>query len=504
MRHRTSARPTLIAIWIALLLIGGPAIAQDPNICDQPGETPDLVMGGLDSVNRFGTVDGISAYSMGTSTCNIGKCWANWFASTSDHPVFAQNLYRLERGRFEQLGQSWVAHRFFALSSLLCSPTCIPTNGTHLGVGCSSPNSPPINAGQSYLGPRSEVDPSTGIFPFPHSQFGMTGNAIYKRLQVRDDDLDPLWHPDALYFIEGHSIAADDAAAGHSSNNASYRQVLVAPAGGVFNLLLTGPTHRELPAIEAWAAFDPGVLRDDVDVPGDGRFHVGSRATPLGGGIWRYEYAVHNLDSHRAASSVSVPLPAGAVVTGPGFHDVDYHSGEPFDATDWAVTIDLQPTAGTIAWATDGFAVNPNANALRWGTLYNFRFDAAAPPHTGALTLGLFRPGSPTTVDADAIVPQPCNPNGTCDANETICGCSVDCGTHPTLEAACLDATDEDCDGLIDCLDPDCCMQGVCSDADADRARDGPAVRSGTPAVRWFGGKHAVPTAFRCERSSGR
>ena len=40
--------------------------------------------------------------------------------------------------------------------------------------------------------------------------------------------------------------------------------------------------------------------------------------------------------------------------------------------------------SGAITWATTAYAVNSNANALRWGTLYNFRFDADAPPAASA------------------------------------------------------------------------------------------------------------------------
>ena len=33
-----------------------------------------------------------------------------------------------------------------------------------------------------------------------------------------------------------------------------------------------------------------------------------------------------------------------------------------------------------MTWSTETFATNQNANAIRWGTLYNFRFDADRPP----------------------------------------------------------------------------------------------------------------------------
>ena len=78
--------------------------------------------------------------------------------------------------RFEQIGQSWVAHRFLALSANYCEPDCLPTNGQHLGVHCSTTNSALITATQAYLGPKSEVDASTGSFTFPFTGSGMTGD----------------------------------------------------------------------------------------------------------------------------------------------------------------------------------------------------------------------------------------------------------------------------------------------------------------------------------------
>ena len=54
------------------------------------------------------------------------------------------------------------------------------------------------------------------------------------------------------------------------------------------------------------------------------------------------------------------------------------------------------------------FATNSSANALRWGTLYNFRFDADLAPGLAGGTLGLFRPGTPESVMALTVTPGPC------------------------------------------------------------------------------------------------
>jgi len=455
-----------LCLLVCLTLMIGSAMAQDPNMCDEPGEYPDLALGSLDTVAHFGVVDNIFAYSVGVSTCNLGTCWANWFAGTAQHPVFTENLFRLKDGRFEQLGQSWVTHRFFALSQSACEQGCLPTNGQHLGVNCTTTNSANLTAAQQNKGPRSEINPSSGVFPFPFTGQNVTGDAIFKRLQVHQEDLEPGLNPGARFFIEGQNISNDDATAGALHNNASWREVIVAP--NTLNLLPTGATGQEQPAITAWAALDPEVMLETLDVAHEGRFFVGSRATPLGGGIWHYEYAIHNLNSHRSAMSVEIAIPAGANLSDIGFHDVDYHSGEPYDGTDWSAAVEVGGGGSLIRWSTESFAENPNANALRWGTLYNFRFDADVAPTTGELALGLFRPGSPDQLSAAAIVPALCNNDLDCDPGESSCNCAGDCGAPAAGESSCSDGLDDDCDGMVDCDDSECCGVAPCPLADVD------------------------------------
>ncbi len=77
------------------------------------------------------------------------------------------------------------------------------------------------------------------------------------------------------------------------------------------------------------------------------------------------------------------------------------HSGEPFDNADWGASV----FNNTLTWKSpQTYAQNTNANALRWGTLYNFRFDANVPPATGDATIGIFKqaPGLPDFVAASA------------------------------------------------------------------------------------------------------
>jgi hypothetical protein len=369
--------------------------------CTFSGETPDVIVGDLVGTSNYGTIGGITAYSIGTTSCNLGSCWLNWISGTAEHPVIGQNLYRLRNGRFEQIGQAWLKHGFTALTGSVCATCVPPPNGTHLGVNCSDPYSSSLNGDQGRLGPKVDVNPNTGVFPYPDSRIPTTGNAIFKRLQVHNTDLDPALNAGAVYFVEGQYVTHDDAMAKNNADNASYRTVTV--GASPFNLTLTGTTQREKMGIQAWKATDSSVTETFVSAP-EGLFVLSAKATSLGGGIYHYEYALQNLTNQRAGQSFSVSIPAGTVVTNVGFHDVDYHSGEPFDGTDWTATV----SSSSVMWATTTYDVNQNANAIRWGTLYNFRFDANVGPGFAPIVIGLFRPGTPTSATTTSVAPNPC------------------------------------------------------------------------------------------------
>ena len=191
-------------------------------------------------------------------------------------------------------------------------------------------------------------------------------------------------------------------------NNASYRAATV---GGLpsLTLALTGPTFREMSALYAWQAADPGVEivnadrqtffpGDPLDPPLSGfyadhwvveRFEAARRVTEVAEGVlpYHYEYTIHNMNSDTSADGFVVDFPGSASFANVGFHDIDHHSGEPFDTADW--TIDADGPNGKITWtAVD---MGDNTNALRWGTSFSFWFDSNMPPTTMAHALDLFK-----------------------------------------------------------------------------------------------------------------
>ncbi len=362
---------------------------------------PDVIVGAIPDVAKYGSVvvggQTIMAYAIGTTSCNIGDSLLDWFASPDNrHPFIPQNLYRIKGGRCEQIGLGWGKHGFTALQGSLCGACTPSSSGTWLGVGCSDPYSAGLNGSQSGLGCRSEVNAATGVFPGTPNA-GMPGAAatIGRRIQVNANDLNPTLNAGATYFAEAQYIHPGDAAAANDDNNGSWRAFTVgALASGAYTLSLTGATIQQQPAVAAWRTAMPAVTLVNADVASDGRFTAGYLVTDNGNGTWHYEYAVQNINSHRSGRSFSVPVPTGAVITNVGFHDIDYHSGDPYSGTDWTSSV----SGGAVTWTGGDYAVSANSNALRYGTLYNFRFDATTPPTAATATLGLFRPGTGSSV----------------------------------------------------------------------------------------------------------
>lgn len=442
--------------------------------------------------NGFGAFNNINAFAIGTTSCNVGTVNLRWEPSTPRHPVIAQNMYRLKDGKFEHIGMAWVKHGFLAENTVerVCGSCDNPGGPSQLGVGCSDLYNAGLNAERRRLGPRSEINAFTGRFDMPYGVCP-TETVIDGRLQVHFDDLDTSMNPEALYFVEGHYVAADDAAAGNAENNASWREIQVhyMAANGFYSMSRseTAALRREEPAIFAWKEKDPEVEITRVRVPGEGLFLVGVRVTELGTGYWRYEYAVQNFNSDRSAARFRVPIPDDPEIRNVGFHDVDYHTGEPYDPTDW-IPVEIN---GGLEWVSSPFDKDENGNALRWSTLYNFRFDINAEPVPSTLILGLFKPGPSSEIGFLSTGPKleviNCNANrgntlpdscdldcgptgGECDLPG--CGKSFDCNGNDIPDECELDCNRN---GLADSCDIRDCMPGElwCADCLPNGVPDG-------------------------------
>ncbi len=386
------------------------SVESGPSAASLPGA--DVTVGSLPAIQNWtagNPVSGFHAYSVATTSCNVGTQPLDWFQGPNPrHPVIAQNMYRYHEGRFEQIGQSWLKHGFCALQQNLCQ-ACSPVGNcccSQLGVGCSDPYAADRNGTFGLLGPRSEVNAHLGTNLGNHG-FSTGATALRGRIMVRESDLDADNFPGALYYVEGQYVAEDDAQFGDMSNdnnNASYRRMLVNQ--NTFFVGVTGNTIRQQAAINAWKANDPEVQLVNVDIPSEGRVILGCNVTDNGDGTHHYEYAIHNLNSDRGVGTFSVPVPPGVTITNMDFHSVDSHSGEPYSNDAWLET----EGDGAVTWNTESFVQNGNANAIRWGTMYNFRFDANSAPEVGDVTIGMFKPGVPSGMSTGALVPSAVGP----------------------------------------------------------------------------------------------
>ena len=240
-------------------------------------------------------------------------------------------------------------------------------------------------------------------------------------------DLNTGQNPGAVYFGEAayitpHEFAWCQSHPGQCNmfNNFSYREFTVSGGPTVFLFSPVSSTVRMQPAIQAWAATGATVSQVEPDPGNDGIWFMGYKVTQPSADVWHYEYALFNMNLDRSIQSFSVPVGAGVIVSNIGFHAPPQQPGQPHDgtvgdagysSTPWDVTQD----PSSITWSTEAFVTNQNANAIRWGTLYTFRFDANQPPQTANATVGFFKTGSPMTVEIQApsagvVTPTPTPP----------------------------------------------------------------------------------------------
>src|SRR5205807_1984703 len=135
---------------------------------------PDVIVGDLPDVEELGNAGTQVGLAIATTSCNNGDQPVDWFQlPNTDHTVVPQNFYRMSGGtdnteRFEQIGQSWLKHTFFALEDDACGFGCNTSGcgtGSHLCPGCSDPYSAGLNGDQDSIGSRAWVNPFTGSFP---------------------------------------------------------------------------------------------------------------------------------------------------------------------------------------------------------------------------------------------------------------------------------------------------------------------------------------------------
>lgn len=385
---------------------------------------PPLPAGGACSA---GSTNGKLVLGTDASLRNVGQTAVAWYAHFSgdhppygndQHPFLVWNLYRMDRdGRIRQIGASGAKHAFFSINE-----HCRCKSGNVFWPGCediysSSSNDNGSGNAEQNLGARAEIVPFKAIWARCGSAWdrdcdgrmdpGSGAQDLYRyRLTVDEADLLPPLSTGARYFFEYWYVVRDDV---DIYNTMGHREIRLAKQGANWRVELVDAqaAQRDFflgPVINRWvdpAAPTPAAMNRELSTP-LGRARIAARASDLGNGLWRYQYAVMNFDyahvrfdpahadgpnmkllENHGFARFAVPLPRDVTATSLRFDDADDDAGN-----DWTAAT----TGDTVRWST------PDSNrTLDWGTLYHFEFTANAPPTVRRVAIG----GAATATEAE-------------------------------------------------------------------------------------------------------
>ena len=395
----------VVAAFAASLVAQGNAV---------PGT--DILCYGLDSPNVYGRNDppypnGTAGVVIGHSMSNCGSIHLPWDGvigggvMQDQHVKIAFLLARESDGRMVQIsGKSFCKHSRVAFN-FSGNPPCFPCQtgpSNHFRIGCYDIYSAGFNGNRGNLGPTTEIDPWLGTwepngsyfdvgdpgqagYPLPadnlQSLNTSTFDAVKNRMEVPEQEL-----VQAGTFYGQNQVVYEGEPVANRDNNRVHRRLLFNWNGNAWGVNTTGsPTMGSV--LESWTGATTSVGGNGND---DGRFMVAVKVTGPTNGMWHYEYAVHNLDNHRGAASLRIPVCAEAIVENVGFRDIDQDI-----LNDWSVSRSGDELA---------FLAGAN-NPLDWNTFYNFYFDSSAAPVSGDVTLDAARPGggAPTVAVATTV-----------------------------------------------------------------------------------------------------
>jgi hypothetical protein len=373
------------------------------------------------NVNSGSLVATVPGDPLGTSTAlhAADVAWWTKFSGINEpygndqHPYLIWNLYRINSdGQLEQVGASGVKHAFLTINSgCIENPNC----GHILGRGCGDTYGTGNNDSTFDLGPRSEIIPATGQWGrcgsiydpncdgnIDFNDFGVYGN----RLNVTESDIDSSANAGAQYLFESWYIVREDI---NIYNTMQTRPVTFSWNGSAW-AIGNGTPLRLGPAIDRWFSMPglPTAAAEQVSeiATAEGHAKVAVRVIDLGGGQWRYDFAVSNFDfarantegaepdlrvnSNRGFGSFRIPVDAGVALANIEFADADADAGN-----DWVSSRD----ASGLTWSA------PAGNTLDWGTLYRFSVVADAAPVSASALLEIDSEGSGETLGADTYAP---------------------------------------------------------------------------------------------------
>ena len=336
--------------------------------------------------------NGEAGLVIGHSMANCGSVhlpwrgWLNGYNGTmvDTYPKIAFLIARERDGRMVQIsGKSYMKHsrHDYNFSGGPCG-SCSSGPSDHFRVGCRDTYSPSWNGNRVRLGPTTEVDPWTGSWEpqgsyfdigdpsqpgYPHladsvQSLSTSGfDSIDNRIIIRESEMAAggSFRAQCHLMIKGEPV-------GERANNIISRPIHLSWSGSSWQESLSGSATSGS-VLEHWTGATTSMAGNGNE---DGRFLVAVKVTGPVDGMWHYEYAVHNIDNHRGAASLRIPVCSTARVENVGFRDIDADA-----LNDWTVS----RTGGSLDFLAS--ATNP----IDWNTFYNFYFDSDAAPVGGWL-----------------------------------------------------------------------------------------------------------------------
>jgi hypothetical protein len=363
--------------------------------------------------NRGNSLPTVSGDPAGTSSVTYAADvpWHDKYSGTfppygnDQHPFLVWNLYRIdtENGaeRITQIGRSGVKHAFLTtnVSPFGASEPCESCNGNNvLGKSCGDTYGTGNNDSSPDLGPRSAIVAKSGVWG---RQGALFANSSYdQRLRVPVTALTNV--AGVRYLFESWYVVRDDVNIYNTmaSRSVTFTGTAVSNSGSQGFVL--GP------AIDRWVSptsVNPLERNRELNVS-EGHAKVAVRVVDLGGGLYRYHFAVMNLDFSRATvggtitdpsvtnnfgfNRFRVPTGVGAVIS-----DVAYYDGDAL-RNDWT----FASGSDFVEWSAGA-----NADSLNWGAMTSFSFTANVAPTNSPAVLGVTNAGSPAEYAVQSLTP---------------------------------------------------------------------------------------------------
>jgi hypothetical protein len=381
------------------------------NACDNFSGKVDVALIGMTAVQQQGRVGDEVVITPSAVLKNVGTAnvpWQRQFSAaappydTDQHPFLVWALFRESGGFFEPIAYSDVKHAFLTINSNCAPGSC--TIGSVLGLGCEDVYGVGTNGG--HLGPRSEIRPHAGTwahcnFPAPDtaSHFdqvapfcsadnnGSGEPTLMHRATARDSELSVAG---AKYYFTAWYVVRDDI---NIFNSMGWRRIVPFRNGNNWSFLLS-TSFSQGSILDAFV--DPlrqTATRSNATFqdPAAGSAQVAATATDLGGGRFRYVYALMNHDFDPKLGSFSIPIDELLTI-----EDLRFSDGDSDATNDWTVSIG----AGQATWTAPASSAH-----LDWGTALTISFIANAAQIPSAAQIS--RGDNGNVFSINTIVPGP-------------------------------------------------------------------------------------------------